>query len=73
PQGLARGQDRRGAKEYPARWGPRQRATGPSSSALGRRFEIAANRLGFNKERVRLRTDLFRKPARSAPGQLALF
>lgn len=66
-------QDMQGGKDYDSRWGVRQSGTGPIAWAIGRRFEIAADRLGFNKERVRLRTDLFRKPARAAPGQLALF
>ncbi len=66
-------QDMQGGKDYDSRWGVRQSGTGPIAWAIGRRFEIAANRLGFNAERVRLRTDLFCKPARSAPGQLALF
>ncbi len=29
---------------------------------IGRRFEMAAERLGYNKTRLKLRTDLFRKP-----------
>jgi hypothetical protein len=34
---------------------------------IGRRFELASNRLGFNADSVALRTDLFTPPAR--PGQ----
>ena len=38
----------------------------------GRRFENAVERLGFNKGRLKLRTDLFTPPAQET-GQLALF
>jgi len=51
----------------------RQSGTGPIAWAIGRRFEIAAQRLGFNTQRARLRTDLFTAPDHAAPGQLALF
>ena len=66
-------QDMHGGKDYDSRWGVRQSGTGPIAWAIGRRFEIAAQRLGFNTQRVRLRTDLFSAPDRAAPGQLALF
>ena len=39
---------------------------------IGRRFEAAIQRNGFNTERVALRTDLFRPPAKET-AQLALF
>jgi hypothetical protein len=39
---------------------------------IGRRFETAAERLGLNKRALRLRTDLFRAPAKET-GQLSLF
>jgi hypothetical protein len=35
------------------------RGTGPYAWQIGRRFEIAARRLGFNAKRTSLRTDLF--------------
>jgi hypothetical protein len=48
------------------------RGNGPYAWQIGRRFEMAARRLGLNKEKRRLRTDLFTAPA--APGdQLDLF
>ncbi|TVR11294.1 MAG: PA0069 family radical SAM protein [Salinarimonadaceae bacterium] len=66
--------DTHGGKEYDSRWGARQSGTGPVAWAIGRRFEIAAKRIGFNEKRVRLRTDLFRKPGKAElQGQLALF
>jgi hypothetical protein len=40
---------------------------GPYAWMIGRRFEIAAERLGFNKKSVELRTDLFKRPV--LPGQ----
>lgn len=64
----------RGGKEYDSRFGARQSGTGPVAWAIGRRFEIAAKRIGFNEKRTRLRTDLFRKPGKAElQGQLALF
>ena len=46
---------------------------GPYAWTIGRRFEIAARKLGFNLEKLRLSTDLFSVPGReNAPVQLAL-
>ncbi|MEQ9691238.1 MAG: radical SAM protein, partial [Bauldia litoralis] len=39
---------------------------------IGRRYEIAARRLGLNLERRQLATDLFRPPVAEG-GQLSLF
>jgi DNA repair photolyase len=61
----------RGGKDYDAAFGQRQVGSGPYAWMIGRRFELAAERLGFNKGRTRLRTDLFHKPARG-PEQLSL-
>ncbi|MBY8918219.1 PA0069 family radical SAM protein [Nitratireductor rhodophyticola] len=52
----------RGGKDYDAEWGKRMKGTGPYAWQIGRRFEIAAKRLGLNQEKRRLRTDLFRQP-----------
>ena len=65
-------QSMRGGKDYDAAWGERMTGTGPYAWMLGRRFEMAALRLGFPKTRARLRTDLFRPPVPQG-GQLALF
>ena len=62
----------RGGKLYDAAWGQRQTGVGPYAWMVGRRFEAAAERLGFNRERQLLRTDLFAPPA-AANAQLALF
>jgi DNA repair photolyase len=53
----------RGGKDYDSEWGKRMRGNGPYAWQIGRRFEIAARKLGLNSERSRLRTDLFRPPA----------
>ena len=49
----------RDGKDYDSEWGKRMRGTGPYAWQIGRRFEIAARRLGFNARRTSLRTDLF--------------
>ncbi len=62
----------RGGKDYDAAWGQRQVGSGPYAWMIGRRFEMAAERLGFNGARTRLRSDLFLKPEREK-AQLSLF
>ena len=52
---------RRG-KAYDSRWGERMTGTGPFAWMIGRRFEAAVARNGFSTERLKLRTDLFRRP-----------
>ena len=52
----------RDGKDYDASWGKRMRGTGPYAWQIGRRFEIAARRIGFNRARLALRTDLFKPP-----------
>jgi DNA repair photolyase len=61
----------RGGKDYDAQWGKRMRGEGPYAWQIGRRFELAAKRLGINVSKRRLRTDLFA----ATPGseQLSLF
>jgi len=49
----------RDGKDYDSDWGKRMRGTGPYAWQIGRRFEIAARRLGLNARRTSLRTDLF--------------
>ncbi len=62
----------RGGKDYDAAWGQRQVGSGPYAWMIGRRFEMAAERLGFNTTRLRLRNDLFVKPEKEK-AQLSLF
>jgi DNA repair photolyase len=63
----------RGGKAYDATWGVRQVGTGPYATMIGRRFEAAVARLGFNRRGLKLRTDLFTPPGRAPAGQLTLF
>ena len=65
-------QSTRRGKDYDARWGLRMSGTGPYAWMIGRRFEMAAGRLGINARKVKLRTDLFVRP-REQGAQLALF
>ncbi len=62
----------RGGKDYDSEWGDRQRGKGPYAWMIGRRFEMAAKRLGLNMERRRLRADLFTPPV-PVGGQMKLF
>ncbi|MFD0988401.1 PA0069 family radical SAM protein [Methyloligella solikamskensis] len=52
----------RGGKLYDAKWGERMEGTGPYAWMIGRRFEMAVQRLGLNKDKAKLRTDLFEPP-----------
>ncbi|AZO64026.1 MULTISPECIES: PA0069 family radical SAM protein [unclassified Mesorhizobium] len=49
----------RDGKDYDSDWGKRMKGAGPYAWQIGRRFEIAAKRLGLNAERRSLRTDQF--------------
>ena len=62
----------RDGKDYDSEWGKRMRGTGPYAWQIGRRFEIAARRIGFATEKKRLRTDLF-TPPKASDAQLSLF
>jgi DNA repair photolyase len=64
--------DMRGGKDYDSTWGKRMSGDGPYAWMIGRRFEMAAERIGFNATRRRLRTDLFLKPEKEK-AQLSLF
>jgi len=61
----------RGGKDYDSTWGKRMRGDGPYAWQIGRRFELAARRLGLNRERRQLTTDLFR-PQVGEGAQLSL-
>jgi DNA repair photolyase len=65
-------QQSHGGKDYDPQWRTRQTGVGPFAWMIGRRFETATERLGFNRQRLKLRTDLFAQPAKET-GQLALF
>src|SRR5262245_56226106 len=62
----------RGGKDYDSTWGKRMTGGGPVAWMIGRRFELACDRLGFNKTRTRLSTDHFKAP-QSGAEQLSLF
>ncbi len=62
----------RGGKDYDSKWGERMTGQGPYAWMTGRRFEMAAERIGFARRRLKLRTDLFTPPVMPG-GQLALF
>ncbi len=66
----------RDGKDYDATWGKRMTGTGPYAWMIGRRFEIALQKAGFDAVRKKLRTDLFVPPgkdANDASRQLSLF
>jgi DNA repair photolyase len=64
--------DMRGGKDYDSTWGTRMKGTGPYAWMIGRRFEMACEKLGLNASRTQLTTAHFHKPK---PGteQLSLF
>ncbi len=64
--------DMRGGRDYDSQWGTRMKGTGPMAWMIGRRFEIACEKLGLNKRRLKLTTDHFVRPNRSGQ-QLSLF
>ena len=61
----------RGGKDYDPTFGQRQTGTGPYAWTIGRRFEMAARRLGLNERKLTMRTDLFDPPVLQG-GQYAL-
>jgi DNA repair photolyase len=61
----------RGGRDYDASFGKRMTGGGPVAWMIGRRFELACDRLGLNKTRTRLSTDQF-DPPRRGPHQLSL-
>ncbi len=65
-------QTARGGKDYVARFGERMTGEGPYAELIAQRFRLATERLGLNRQRLRLRNDLFERPAR-AGDQLNLF
>jgi DNA repair photolyase len=64
--------DTRGGKDYDSSFGKRMTGGGPVAWMIGRRFEVACEKLGFNKMRTRLTTSHF-DPPKSAAAQLSLF
>ena len=62
----------RGGKDYDSSWGERMSGKGPTAWLIGRRFELACEKLGLNKARTSLSTEHF-KPPRGSAQQLSLF
>ncbi len=54
--------DVRGGKENDPNFGTRMSGGGPYAWQVGRRFQLACQRLGLNRARLKLRTDLFERP-----------
>jgi DNA repair photolyase len=64
--------DMRGGKDYDSTWGKRMSGAGPYAWMLGRRFEIACDRLGLNTAKMKPTTEHFQPPLKGAE-QLSLF
>jgi DNA repair photolyase len=64
--------DMRGGKDYDSTWGRRMTGSGPIAWMIGRRFELACEKLGFNASKNRLTTEHFQPPRQGAE-QLSLF
>ena len=64
--------DMRGGKDYDSEWGKRMKGTGPYAWMIGRRFEIACEKLGLNTSKLQLSTEHFKHP-RPDDAQLSLF
>jgi DNA repair photolyase len=65
-------QDMRGGKDYDSTFGTRMTGKGPIAWMIGRRFEVACERLGFNVKSAPVTTEHFRPP-HPASAQLDLF
>ena len=64
--------DMRGGKDHDSTFGQRQTGTGPIAWMIGRRFEVACEKLGFNAAKHKITTEHFR-PLRPGAKQLDLF
>jgi DNA repair photolyase len=62
----------RDGKDYDSAWGKRMTGDGPYAWMIGRRFQAALKRLGYDAARSRLDASQFRAPVLPG-GQLALF
>ncbi len=69
---MARVREMHGGQDYDANWGTRMTGQGLFAELLRCRFDLACARLGLNRERVPLRTDLFQPPPQKGE-QLSLF
>jgi hypothetical protein len=62
----------RGGKDYDSTWGKRMTGTGPYAWMIGRRFEMACEKLGLNTSKFSLSTAHFRHP-KPDDAQMSLF
>ena len=53
----------RGGNDYDSSWGKRMTGGGPVAWMIGRRFELACEKRGFNRTRTKLTTDSLRSAA----------
>ena len=65
-------QSTRNGKDYDARFGFRQTGEGTYADLMAKRFHVACQRLGLNRKRRSLRSDLFKRPVCEG-GQMSLF
>jgi DNA repair photolyase len=59
---MAQVKDVRGGAETSARFGERMTGSGPVAWMIGRRFQLACQKLGLNASRVKLSNELFERP-----------
>jgi DNA repair photolyase len=64
--------DTRGGKDYDSTFGKRMTGSGPIAWMIGRRFEVACERLGFNTSKHKITVEHFHPP-RPGAKQLDLF
>ncbi|MDB5942439.1 MAG: phrA [Ramlibacter sp.] len=67
---MARVHDMRGGKDYDSDFATRMKGTGPWADLIGQRFRKAASRLGFNRTRVELDLQAFRRLGAAGQGNL---
>ena len=60
--------DLRSGKDYDSSWGQRMTGNGPLAWMIGRRFEVACERLGFNKTKVSVPPPSHFRPPKPASG-----
>ena len=62
----------RGGKDYDSKWFTRQKGKGPYAWLIGRRFQLACEKLGLNERKLSLDTSRF-VPPKPGSDQLQLF
>jgi len=67
---MARIHEMRGGKDYDADFATRMKGTGLWADLIRQRFEKAANRISFNRERIELDLSAFRPPGAAGQGSL---